>query len=68
MKPIPRIVLRLVFGVCLLILVGVSAWQQYEKCTKLSRLGTQTKTALLRWRTQILGDETPGRGPMPGLM
>ena len=64
MNSIPRIA----FGVCLLILVGISAWQQYEKCTKLSRLGTQTKTAFRRWRTQILGDETPGRGPMPGLM
>ena len=67
MNPTLRIVFRILFGVCLLILVGISAWQQYEKCTKLSRLGTQTKTAFLRWRTQILGDETPGRGPMPGL-
>ena len=67
MNLIPRIVFRLIFGVCLLILVGIAAYQQFEKCTELSRQGTQTKTAFLRWRTQILGDETPGRGPMPGL-
>ena len=58
---------RIVIG-CSLAAVALFAWQHYQKCTKLSRLGTQTKTAFLRWRPQILGDETPGRGPMPGLI
>ena len=68
MKPPARIVLRSATACVLLAIVGLSAWQHYVKCTKLSRLDTQTKTAFLRWRPQIIGDETPGRGPMPGLM
>jgi alpha-1,2-mannosyltransferase len=69
MKPIPVPVrLRIAAACCLLVIVAVSAVQQYDKSTTLSRLGTETKTAFLRWRPQILGDETPGRGAMPGLM
>lgn len=51
----------------LLVLVGVGAYKHALKAQQLSRLGTQTKTAFLRWRTQVLGDETPGRGAIPGL-
>ncbi len=57
---------RVVVG-CLLVVVAFSAWQHYQKCAKPSRLGTQTRTAFLRWRPQLIGDETPGRGSMPGL-
>ncbi len=68
MKPTPRGLLRSAAACALLIVVAVSTWQHYQKSTKLSRLDTQTRTAFLRWRPQILGDETPGRGPMPGLI
>ena len=68
MKLIPRSHLRIAAAVVLVIIVAVSAVQHYSKSTKLSRLDTQTKTAFLRWRPQILGDETPGRGAMPGLI
>jgi len=68
MKFTPRPTLRTIAAAILFIIVAVSAIQHYSKSTKLSRLDTQTKTAFLRWRPQILGDETPGRGAMPGLM
>ena len=58
---------RIALGCWLVLLVAFSAWQHYQKCSKPSRLGTQTRTAFLRWRPQLLGDETPGRGAMPGL-
>ena len=58
----------LIFLLSLVLVGGITAYQNYEKSKKLSRLGTQTRTAFLRWRTQIIGNETPGRGPMPGLM
>lgn len=63
------------FFMALMIVVGVSAFQHYKKAIKLvplpppdSHIVTQTKTAFLRWRTQILGEETPGRGRIPGLI
>ncbi len=68
MKSIPRPALRVSAAVVLLVIVAVSAAQHYSKSKKLSRLDTQTKSAFLRWRPQILGDETPGRGAMPGLV
>ena len=55
------------FALAIVVLVGVSAYKHALKAQQLSRLGTQTKTAFLRWRTQVLGDETPGRGAIPGL-
>ncbi len=58
---------RIALGRLLVGIVAFSAWQHYQKSTRLSRLGTQTRTAFLRWRPQLIGDETPGRGPMPGL-
>lgn len=68
MKPIfSPFVQRIVVAGFLIVIVAFSAWQHYQKSTRLSRLGTQTRSAFLRWRPQILGDETPGRGAMPGL-
>jgi hypothetical protein len=51
----------------LVIALGVGVVRHVEKTQLPSRTGTQTKTAFLRWRTQILGEETPGRGAIPGL-
>lgn len=68
MKLLARSAIPKIVAGSLLLIVALSAWQHYSKCTKLSRLDTQTKTAFLRWRPQILGDETPGRGAMPGLI
>ncbi len=58
---------RLLFALAVVVLVGVGAYKHALKAQQLSRLGTQTKTAFLRWRTQVLGEETPGRGAIPGL-
>jgi hypothetical protein len=63
----PRTRWRTLFLAALAVLLTVSTIQHVQKTRKLSRLGTQTKTAFLRWRTQILGEETPGRGAIPGL-
>ena len=63
---VPSSVWRNSFIALLAVVVAVSGVQQFQKANKLSRLNTQTKTAFLRWRVQILGDETPGRGPLPG--
>jgi hypothetical protein len=67
LSAIPPTRWRLTFLAALVVLLGVSTVQHIQKTRKLSRLGTQTKTAFLRWRTQILGEETPGRGAIPGL-
>jgi alpha-1,2-mannosyltransferase len=58
---------RVAFVAALVIVLGVGVVRHVEKTQLLSRTGTQTKTAFLRWRTQILGEETPGRGLIPGL-
>jgi alpha-1,2-mannosyltransferase len=58
---------RVAFVAALVIVLGVGVVRHIEKTQLLSRTGTQTKTAFLRWRTQILGEETPGRGAIPGL-
>jgi hypothetical protein len=58
---------RTLFALAIVVLVGVGAYKHGLKAQQLSRLGTQTKTAFLRWRTQVLGEETPGRGAIPGL-
>lgn len=44
---------RALFLGILTIVVTISAIQHYSKASKPSRLGTQTKTAFLRWRDQI---------------
>jgi len=54
------------FFILLGIVFIISAIQHDAKCRDLSRIGTQTRTAFLRWRTQLIGEETPGRGAMPG--
>ncbi len=61
----PKFISTLFFSLLGIVFL-ISAIQYDAKCRKLSRIGTQTKTAFLRWRTQLIGDETPGRGPMPG--
>lgn len=67
MTDFKRLPFQLLAAAVFAAIVGLTAWQHYQKCAKLSRLGTQTKTAFLRWRPQLIGEETPGRGPMPGL-
>ena len=67
LRAVPPARWRTLFLATLVVVLGVSAVQHVAKTQKLSRLGTQTKTAFLRWRVQILGEETPGRGPIPGL-
>lgn len=67
LSAVPPVRGRIAFVALIAAVLAVGAYQHVLKTQKLSRLGTQTKTAFLRWRTQILGDEAPGRGPIPGL-
>jgi alpha-1,2-mannosyltransferase len=62
--------LRLLFWLCLLVLLGFTVYRYAEKADKLSRLGTQTRTAILRWKDQIQGlirgqDVYPPGNPYP---
>jgi alpha-1,2-mannosyltransferase len=58
---------RAIFLLALATVVMVAGFRYAAKIEKASVLGTQTRSAFLRWRAQIVGDTWPDGRPIPGL-
>lgn len=67
LRTVPAVRWRLLFFAALGVLIVVSSLRYAAKIQKPSELGTQTRSAFLRWRAQIVGDTWPDGRPVPGL-
>jgi alpha-1,2-mannosyltransferase len=59
---------RVAFAAALATVLLLAGARYAAKIDKASVLGTQTRSAFLRWRAQIVGDVWPDGRPVPGLM
>lgn len=66
-RAVPPARWRAAFAAVLAVVLLATAAKYSAKIRKASVLGTQTRSAFLRWRAQIVGDTWPDGRPIPGL-